>query len=89
VRVVAEESGRNVQRFRGGLVFMAHRLCASLNSRLESNKEEEEEEEEAGVFSGGGGCRPFVSLNSRLQSNKEEERRRRLSTGAPALARDD
>jgi len=33
---------RNVQRFRGGLVFKAHRLCVvSLNSRLESNKEEE------------------------------------------------
>ena len=31
---------RNVQRFRDGLVFKAHRLCASLNSRLESNKEE-------------------------------------------------
>ena len=31
----------NVQRFRGGLVFKAHRLCVSLNSRLESNKEEE------------------------------------------------
>jgi len=29
-----------VQRFRGGLVFKAHRLCESLNSRLESNKEE-------------------------------------------------
>ena len=25
-------------RFRGGLVFKAHRLCVSLNSRLESNK---------------------------------------------------
>ena len=33
---------RNVQRFRGGLVFKAHRLCGSLNSRLESNKEEKE-----------------------------------------------
>jgi len=33
---------QNVQRFRGGLVFMAHILCVSLNSRLESNKEEEE-----------------------------------------------
>ena len=33
---------RNVKRFRGGLVFKAHRLCVSLNSRLESNKEEEE-----------------------------------------------
>ena len=31
-----------MQRFRGGLVFKAHRLCASLNSRLASNKEEEE-----------------------------------------------
>ena len=30
-----------VQKFRGGLVFKAHRLCASHNSRLESNKEEE------------------------------------------------
>jgi len=31
---------RNVQRFRGGLVFKAHRLFVSLNSRRESNKEE-------------------------------------------------
>ena len=35
---------RNVQRFRGGLVFQAHRLCVSLNSRLDSNTEKEEEE---------------------------------------------
>jgi len=34
---------RNVQRFRGGLVFKTHRLSVSLNSRLESNEEEEEE----------------------------------------------
>jgi len=27
-------------RLRGGLVFKAHRLCVSLNSRLESNKDE-------------------------------------------------
>ena len=33
---------RNVQRFRGGLVFKDHRLCVSLNSRLASNKEEED-----------------------------------------------
>ena len=33
---------RNVQRFRGGLAFKAHRLCVSLNSRLESNKADEE-----------------------------------------------
>ena len=31
----------NVQRFRGGLVVKAHRLCVSLNSRLQSNKVEE------------------------------------------------
>jgi len=29
--------------FRGGLVFIAHRLRVSLNSRLESNNEEEED----------------------------------------------
>jgi len=34
--------GLDQQRFRGGLIFEAHRLCVSLNSRLESNKEEEE-----------------------------------------------
>ena len=28
--------------FSGGLAFKAHRLCVSLHSRLESNKEEEE-----------------------------------------------
>ena len=36
---------RNVQRFRGGHVFKAHRRCVSLNSRLESNKEEEKKYE--------------------------------------------
>ena len=35
-----------MQRFRSGLVFKAHRLCLSLNSRLESHKQEKEEEEE-------------------------------------------
>jgi len=33
-------TSQNVQRFRGGLVFKAHRFFVSLNSRLESNKEE-------------------------------------------------
>ena len=33
---------RNVQQFRGGLVFKAHRLSVSLNSRLQNNKGEEE-----------------------------------------------
>jgi len=37
-------SSNTVARFRGGLVFKSHRLCVSLDSRLESNKEEEEEE---------------------------------------------
>ena len=32
---------KNVQRFRGGLVLQAHRLCVSLNSRLDNNNEEE------------------------------------------------
>jgi len=54
---------RIVQRFRGGLVFEAHRLGVSLNSRLETNKEEEEflglgfggltQREETGVNRGG------------------------------------
>ena len=34
-------SDQTMQRFRGWLVFKAHRLCVSLNSRLESNKEQE------------------------------------------------
>ena len=42
-----------MQRFRGGLVFKAHRLCVSLNSRIESNKEEEEE---GSCREGLGGC---------------------------------
>ena len=33
---------KNEQRFRGGLVFEAHKLRVSLNSRLESNTEEAE-----------------------------------------------
>ena len=32
----------NSQRFRDGLVFKAHRLCLSLNPRLEGNKEKDE-----------------------------------------------
>ena len=34
-----------MQRFRGGLVFKAHSLCVSLNSRLESNKAEKKKKE--------------------------------------------
>jgi len=41
-KVIAPNTLRN-ERFRGGLVFKAHRLCVSLNSRLQSNEEEEEE----------------------------------------------
>jgi len=38
------------KRFRGGLVFQAHRLL--YHSRLESNKEEEEEGIPTGIFPG-------------------------------------
>ena len=31
------------QQFRGGLVLKAHRLCVSLNSRLERNNEEKKD----------------------------------------------
>ena len=43
-----------MQRFRGGLVFTAHRLCVSLNSRLESNKEEEDGGVDSDQPEGGG-----------------------------------
>jgi len=42
-------SSSPVLQFRGGLVFKAHRLCVSLNSRLESNKEEEDDCPRGGV----------------------------------------
>ena len=42
-----------MKRFRGGLVFKAHRFCVSLNSRLESNKERRRRETHRGD------CRPF------------------------------
>jgi len=45
----------NVQRFRGGLVFKAHRLCVSLNSWLESNKEEDHLAERGGGGDGDAG----------------------------------
>ena len=48
-----------MQRFRGGLVFKAHRLCVRLNSRLEGNNEEEPVDEEAE----GGGDAPLLAPN--------------------------
>jgi len=39
-----------VGRYRGGLVFKAHRRCVSLNSRLESNKEYGENHGEPSFF---------------------------------------
>ena len=42
----------NVRRFRGGLVFKAHRLCVSLNSRLQGNQEEEEDSSFVDVLRG-------------------------------------
>ena len=47
-----------MKRSRGGLVFKAHRLFVSLNSRLESNKEEES--------SGGGGGGARISGDTTL-----------------------
>ena len=40
-RMQVEVSITDTATFRGGLVFKAHRLCVSLNSRPESNKEKE------------------------------------------------
>jgi len=40
-RCCAVDPARACLRFRGGLVFKAHRLFVSINSRFESNKEEE------------------------------------------------
>ena len=41
----------DVQRFRDGLVFKAHRLCVALNFGLASNKEEEKDGQEAAALS--------------------------------------
>ena len=56
-RVPSSLGSRFRLRFRGGLVFEAHTLCVSLNSRLGSNKEEEG---------------PYMNreLNSNLSGNK-------------------
>ena len=40
-----------VQRFRGGLVFKAHRLCESLNSGLKRNEEEDTGSDSASMLS--------------------------------------
>jgi len=45
---------RNVQRFRRGLVFKAHRLCVLLNSWLESDKEEKKRDLKSEKAHGGG-----------------------------------
>ena len=46
-----------MQRFRDGLVFTAHTLCVSLNSRLESNKEEQEGQQPCGMCTANHGQR--------------------------------
>jgi len=51
-----------VQRFRGGLVFQAHRHCVSINARLESNKGEEEEDSKKGLMERGHGRYRDTSL---------------------------
>ena len=55
-----------MQRFRGGLVFKAHRLCVALNSRLESNKEEEDlAVGRPELVDGGLGGRPAIGFRVR------------------------
>ena len=68
---------RNVQWFRGGLVFKAHRLCVSLNSRLGSNKEEEKTGEAPQDMSGLGSHR---SIQGYL-AHKKQRRPRTLQYG--------
>jgi len=75
---------RNVKRFRGGLVFKAHRLCVSLNSRLESNKEAEEawppsSNPKHSIHSAGPVDPSFRALSGRL---KFTVRRHKFNTGS-------
>ena len=54
-------------RFRGGLVVKAHRLCVSINSRLESNKEEERlgmgtQQEPVGAWPGVAAAAPATAV---------------------------
>ena len=58
----------NVERCRGGLAFKAHRLCVSLNYRLERNREEERREN-LGSWCGGRRER-----DKRLQALRARER---------------
>ena len=73
--VIEQLLHRNVQRFRGGLVFKAHRLCVSLNSRLKSNKEEEDLQEYAGPAVGSEGRMgrwgtPIMALHIRIDPHR-------------------
>ena len=64
-----------MQRFRGGLVFEAHRLCVSLNSRLEGNKEETEEKKDGGAIT------KYASLTDFGVSDQEEGKGRERRGG--------
>ena len=59
-----------IQWFQGGLVFAAHRLCVSLNSRRESNKEEEKTKIHGGAPSWP--CAPSSVLAPMLVSIRNE-----------------
>jgi len=76
-----------VQRFRGGLVSKAHRLCATLNSRLGSNKEEEK----VGLAWGGaaeevdsGAAAAVDDLRRRHHEREKDDRRQHLSRAREA-----
>ena len=65
-----------MQRFRGGLVFKALRLCKSPNPSLENNREEEE--------TWGGGCALLgtVLQAPRVGGARQETRRQRTECAA-------
>ena len=72
---------RIVQQFRGGLVSKARRLCASLNSRLESNRKEEEESK-----SGHGGRRAAtINFRNNLEIARPKNRTSLPGFALPAL----
>ena len=80
---------RNVQRFRGGLVFKAHRLCVSPNSRLESNKEEKKSRDDLGALFGREERRfllPYLIVLFRTK-NKAYQNAHLTHKNAPAPAR--
>jgi len=83
-RVLTRLLHRSVQRFRGGLVFKAHILCVSLNSRLESNQEEEKKIRARSLS---GRTSPFIvtsryrGTSLKINSSPPQDHRRALGIG--------